>query len=88
MNNEETGEKGDDGGRWRREDMTQGRPRVTLKGVALVLCVVVLLLLNWAALDDITTGSERSLLSEWAVVFVTLAGVVAGVLFGLRKKRG
>jgi len=70
------------------EDMTEGRPRVTLKGVALVVCVVVLLVLNWLALDDITTGSERSLFTEWAVVFVTLGGLVAGVLYGLRKKRG
>jgi hypothetical protein len=67
--------------------MTEGRPRVTLKGVALVLCVVALVALNWAALDDITTGSEPSYVLEWAVVFVTLGGLVVGVLVGLSRKR-
>ena len=62
------------------------KPRVTPKGVALVLCIVVLLALNWLALDDITTGSERSLFSEWAVLFVTLGGIVVGVLVGLRRR--
>jgi len=62
------------------------KPRVTPKGVALVLCVIVLLALNWLALDDITTGSERSYVSEWAVLFVTLGGVVVGVLVGLRRR--
>jgi len=68
--------------------VTHERPRVTLKGVALVLCVAVLVALNWAALDDITTGTERSLLSEWAVLFVTLGGLVVGVFVALRRKRG
>jgi hypothetical protein len=68
--------------------VTHERQRVTLKGVALVLCVVVLVALNWAAVDDITTGTEESLWSEWAVVFVTLGGLVVGVLYGLRKKDG
>jgi hypothetical protein len=63
------------------------RPRVTPKGVALVLCVIILLALNWAALDDITTGSEQSRFSEWAILFVTLGGIVVGVLVGLRKRR-
>jgi hypothetical protein len=54
--------------------------------VAVVLSVLALVALNWAALDDITTGSQPSYFWEWAVVFLTLGGVVVGVLVGLRKK--
>ncbi|UCG85546.1 MAG: hypothetical protein JSW71_16655 [Gemmatimonadota bacterium] len=66
---------------------TGKKRRVTLKGVALVVCVIVLLALNWTALNDITTGSDESHLSEWSVVFVTLGGIVVGALVGLRRRK-
>ena len=68
------------------ENSSPNKPRVTVRGVALVLSVLALVALNWAALDDITTGSEPGYFWEWAVVFLTLGGVVVGVLVGLRKK--
>lgn len=61
--------------------------RLTLRSVVLVLCILVLLVLNWAALDDITTGSEQSYFWEWAIFFVTLGGIVVGVVVGLRRRR-
>jgi cell division protein FtsW (lipid II flippase) len=61
--------------------------RLTLRTVVLVLCILVLLVLNWAALDDITTGSEQSHFWEWAIFFVTLGGIVVGVVVGLRRRR-
>lgn len=63
------------------------KPWITPRRVALVLCVIVLLALNWLALDDITTGSEQSYSFEWAVFFVTLGGIVLGALVGLRRRR-
>jgi hypothetical protein len=57
-----------------------------VRGVAVVLYVLALVALNWAAFDDITTGYEPSYFWEWAVVLLTLGGVVVGVLVGLRKK--
>ena len=68
------------------ENSSPNKPRVTVRGVALVVSVLALVALNWLALDDITTGSEPSYFWEWAVVFVTLGGVVVGVLVGLRKQ--
>ena len=68
------------------ENSSTNKPRVTIKGVALVVSVLALIALNWAAIDDITTGSEPSYFWEWGVVFVTLGGVVIGVLVGLRKR--
>lgn len=66
---------------------TDKKSWVTPKNVALVLCIVVLLALNWLALDDITTGSEQSYFFEWAIFFVTLGGIVLGALVGLRRRR-
>jgi len=41
--------------------------RIFLKGV-----FIILLLLDWAALDDITTGNEPSLFGEYLVVIASL----------------
>lgn len=61
--------------------------RLTLRTVVLVICIGVLLVVNWAALDDITTGTEQSLLLEWATFFLTLGGIVVGALVGLRRRK-
>ena len=61
------------------------KPRVTARTVALVVSVLMLIALNWMALDDITTGTESSYFLEWGVVFLTLAGVVVGVIVGLKR---
>jgi len=47
------------------------------------LAVVVLLALDWAALDDITTGREPSFLGE----YLTLALSVPVIVFLLRAAR-
>ncbi len=75
-----------EGGADEVEKSSKGKPRVTVKAVALIVSVLALVTLNWLALDDITTGSEPSYFWEWAVFFMTLGGVVVGVLVGLRKR--
>ena len=82
----EEGAGGRDRGATEGAQQKTKKTRVTAKGVALVLAVVVLVALNWAALDDITTGSEPSYVWEWGVVFLTIGGVVVGVLVGLRRR--
>ncbi len=42
------------------------------------ICILVLLLLDWAALDDITTGNEPDYYGEYAVLVIS--AVVYGVL--------
>ena len=56
-----------------------------VKKILLRLLVVGLLVLDWLALDDITTGNEPNYIGEWSV----LAGsvVVFGVLIWLKKKK-
>ncbi len=56
-----------------------------MKKILLRLLVVGLLVLDWLALDDITTGNEPNYIGEWSV----LAGsvVVFGVLIWLKKKK-
>ena len=49
------------------------------------LLVAGLLILDWLALDDITTGNEPNYVGEWSVIAVSV--VVFGTLIWLRKKK-
>ena len=51
-----------------------------MKKVLLVITIVTILLLDWAALDDITTGNEPNYLGEYATIFTSFA--IFGYLFG------
>ena len=51
------------------------------------LVTVVLLLLAWAALDDITTGSESSLVAEYIAVVVASVWLLGLSLTGFRRRR-
>lgn len=42
-----------------------------MKKVFVILLVIVLLLLDFAALDDITTGNEPNLTLEYLILFVS-----------------
>lgn len=53
----------------------------------LIAVVLVVLLFDWVALDDITTGNEPSFLGEYAMLIVSV--VVLGVVawFWQQKER-
>lgn len=38
----------------------------------LIISFVVLILLDWAALDDITTGNEPSFVGEYAILIISV----------------
>lgn len=50
---------------------TRSWSRPTARGLVLVLALL-LLALDWLALDDITTGTEPSHAFEWAMVIASL----------------
>jgi hypothetical protein len=62
---------------------------MTAKRALLWLGVIALVLLNWAALDDITTGNEPDFTLEWAIVTasVLLFGVWVTAKVWRRKSR-
>lgn len=43
-----------------------------MKRKILIIFVIVILLLDWAALDDIATGNEPSLLGEYFMVIISV----------------
>lgn len=43
-----------------------------MKKWILVVVLIIVLLLDWAALDDITTGQEPSLLGEYFMVIINI----------------
>ncbi len=49
------------------------------------LVVVGLLILDWLALDDITTGDEPNFVGEWLVIWLSL--IVFGWLIWHKKKQ-
>jgi len=51
------------------------------------LVVVGILALDWAALDDITTGHEQSLVLEWSFVALSLP-LLWALIVHLRKSHG
>lgn len=53
----------------------------------LIVVIVALLALDWAALDDITTGSEPSSLSEWLIVIISVPLLLTAGYFLLRRRK-
>lgn len=43
-----------------------------MKRYILILTAVILLILDWLALDDITTGNEPNYFGEYGILFVSL----------------
>jgi len=56
-----------------------------MKRAAIFTISIALLLLSWAALDDITTGTEPSLVLEWIVVSLTFAWFAAPITARIRR---
>lgn len=56
--------------------------------LVLAAAVTELLALDWAALDDITTGSEPSHFAEYAVLVVSLLvlGYLARIIYDIRRR--
>lgn len=48
--------------------------------------VVALVLLNWAALDDITTGSEPNVILEYSIVRASILLLIAWLFLSWRRK--
>lgn len=44
-----------------------------MKKYLLTIFVIGILILDWLALDDITTGNEPNYVGEWATLFVSSA---------------
>ncbi|MBI4405916.1 MAG: hypothetical protein HY537_17285 [Deltaproteobacteria bacterium] len=53
----------------------------------LLMLLAILILLDWAALDDIATGKEPSLLSEYLMLIVSTPILLAIGYFLVRKKK-
>jgi len=49
-----------------------------IKKILLISVVIILLVLDWFALDDITTGNEPNYYGEYAILFVSV--IVFGVI--------
>ncbi len=58
-----------------------------IKRILLISIVLILLVLDWFALDDITTGNEPNYYGEYAVLAVSV--IVFGLIFlwALRKDK-
>jgi hypothetical protein len=54
----------------------------------LIVISVLLLVLNWLALDDITTGTEPSTWMEWTVVATTLLWFLLLGIWRFSRRRG
>lgn len=54
-----------------------------------MLIVVMLLMLDWAALDDITTGTEPDFYGEYAILIISVVvwGVMSYIVLRRRFKR-
>lgn len=52
-----------------------------MKKASVALLIILLLTLNWAALDDITTGSEPNLTGEYAVLALSASLVLSAMLY-------
>jgi len=58
-----------------------------MRRAVIMLAIAILLALDWAALDDITTGMEPRFAGEYATLIASVPAV--GMLWlWLRKKRG
>ncbi|KKQ36695.1 MAG: hypothetical protein US54_C0058G0002 [Candidatus Roizmanbacteria bacterium GW2011_GWA2_37_7] len=44
-----------------------------------IALIIITLIVDWTALDDITTGNESDLLSEWVTVYVSVPVLVLSV---------
>lgn len=60
-----------------------------MKKYGWVLIVVMLLMLDWAALDDITTGTEPDFYGEYAILIISVVvwGVMSYIVLRRRFKR-
>lgn len=63
-----------------------GRPDTIVKRVAAWLVSAALIPLMWAALDDITTGSEPSHRLEWTLVALGLAWFLGLMVLRLARR--
>lgn len=52
----------------------------------LVAGLAILLALDWAALDDITTGSEPSFFGEWLIVIISIPLLLAAGNFLMKSQ--
>ena len=44
-----------------------------------IALIIITLIVDWTALDDITTGNESDILSEWVTVYVSVPVLVLSV---------
>ena len=52
-----------------------------LKKALIIIGIIIVLLLDFAALDDITTGQEPDFIGEYAVLVVSIPLILAGVYY-------
>ena len=60
----------------------------TIKRLSVWIGVLALVLLNWAALDDITTGSQPSFILEYSVVGASVLVLIGALLLSWRRRSG
>lgn len=53
----------------------------------LIILIIIVFLLDWAALDDITTGNEPDYFLEYLIVFVSIPLLLTICYFLFRKKK-
>ncbi len=58
-----------------------------LKKIGLIIFILVILLLDFAALDDITTGNEPTLFGEYAMLAASVVIFAVLIFIYLRKKK-
>ena len=52
-----------------------------LKKALIIIGIIIVLLLDFAALDDITTGQEPNFTGEYAILVVSIPLILAGVYY-------
>ena len=57
-----------------------------MKRILLALTILGILILNIAALDDITTGNEPDYRLEWATVILSLVILVSVIFYFAKRK--
>lgn len=62
---------------------------VPVRRFLLFALILILLVLDWAALDDITTGNEQNYFLEYAVLLISLLifGILGLVIFRRKQKQ-
>lgn len=58
-----------------------------MRKIILTGIVLITLILDWAALDDITTGNEPDFFGEYLILIISIPVIIFAVYLFLKKKK-